>query len=169
MNSVHIRLFYFFSIHFNVILPYTPKNAMVRERTIPTERPPLVGEVIANFLRVEGATWSAWRIPTAAFSVFETGAATFLSSSSSVLLTRLSGPRSRPTTFFLLVPGIEPGPPDLQPRLWPLDHRGCPRIHLIPPDALFRSCFRIKTLHNLASHPSVLQTREIWTSSISPH
>jgi hypothetical protein len=26
----------------------------VRERTIPTERPPLVGEVIANFLRKEG-------------------------------------------------------------------------------------------------------------------
>jgi hypothetical protein len=32
----------------------------VRERTIPTERPPLVGEVIANFLWIEGATWSAW-------------------------------------------------------------------------------------------------------------
>jgi hypothetical protein len=73
----------------------------VRERTIPTERPPLVGNVIANFLRIEGATWSAWRIPTAVFSVFYTGAATFLSSSSSVVLTRLSGPRSRPTTFFL--------------------------------------------------------------------
>jgi hypothetical protein len=42
----------------------------VRERTIPTEWPPLVGEVIANFLRIEGATWSAWRIPTAIFSVF---------------------------------------------------------------------------------------------------
>jgi hypothetical protein len=26
----------------------------VRERTIPTEEPPLVGEVIANFLRIEG-------------------------------------------------------------------------------------------------------------------
>jgi hypothetical protein len=32
----------------------------VRERTIPTERPPFVGEVIDNFLRIEGATWSAW-------------------------------------------------------------------------------------------------------------
>jgi hypothetical protein len=36
------------------------------------------------------------------------------------VLTRLSGPRSRPTTVFLffflenlIVPGIEPGPPDL--------------------------------------------------------
>jgi hypothetical protein len=52
---------------------FSEYNSMVwvRERTIPTERPPLVGEVIANFcVRIEGATWSAWRIPTAVFSVF---------------------------------------------------------------------------------------------------
>jgi hypothetical protein len=66
-----------------------------------------------QLLGIKGATWSALQIPTAVFSVFYTGAATFLSSSSSVVLTRLSGPRSRPTTFFLVVPGIEPGPPDL--------------------------------------------------------
>jgi hypothetical protein len=32
------------------------KNSMasVRKRTIPTERPPLVSEVSANFLRIEG-------------------------------------------------------------------------------------------------------------------
>jgi hypothetical protein len=29
----------------------------VRERTILTERPPLVGEVIANFLRIEEAQY----------------------------------------------------------------------------------------------------------------
>jgi hypothetical protein len=46
-----------------------------------------------QLLRIEGATWSA------VFSVFQTGAATFLSSSSSVVLTRLSGLRSRHTTF----------------------------------------------------------------------
>jgi hypothetical protein len=47
-------------------------NSMVwvRERTIPTERPPIFDEVIANFLRIEGATWSPLRIPTAVFSVF---------------------------------------------------------------------------------------------------
>jgi hypothetical protein len=44
------------------VTTYTNKettNSMVRvhERTIPTERPPLVGEVIANFLD-KGATWS---------------------------------------------------------------------------------------------------------------
>jgi hypothetical protein len=39
--------------------------AVVRKRTIPTERPPLVGEVSANLLWVEGVAWSAQRIPTA--------------------------------------------------------------------------------------------------------
>jgi hypothetical protein len=36
-----------------------------------------------------------------------------LSSSSSVVLTRLSGPVPDPLLFFLVVQGIEPGPPDL--------------------------------------------------------
>jgi hypothetical protein len=45
-------------------LSFRPKlklNSMVlvRERTIPTEQPPLIGEVIANFLGMEVATWSA--------------------------------------------------------------------------------------------------------------
>jgi hypothetical protein len=44
--------------------------AWVRKRTIPTKRPPLVGEVSAKFLQIEGTTWSAWRIPTAIFSAF---------------------------------------------------------------------------------------------------
>jgi hypothetical protein len=35
----------------------------VRERTTPTERSPLVGEISANFLQLEGAAWSAWRTP----------------------------------------------------------------------------------------------------------
>jgi hypothetical protein len=43
---------------------------LVRKRTITTERPPLVGEVSANFLRIEGVAWSAQRIPTAVISVF---------------------------------------------------------------------------------------------------
>jgi hypothetical protein len=40
------------------------KNSMasVRKRTIPTEHPPLVSEVSANFLRIEGAIWSAWHV-----------------------------------------------------------------------------------------------------------
>jgi hypothetical protein len=39
--------------------------ALVRKRTIPTKLPPLVSEVSANVLRVEGVQWSAQRIPTA--------------------------------------------------------------------------------------------------------
>jgi hypothetical protein len=35
-----------------------------------TERSQFVAEVSANFLQIEGATWSAWRIPTAVFSAF---------------------------------------------------------------------------------------------------
>jgi hypothetical protein len=47
-------------------LPYNNNSvALAHERTIPTERPPLVGEVSANFLRKEGVAWSARRIPTA--------------------------------------------------------------------------------------------------------
>jgi hypothetical protein len=50
-------------------------------------------------LRIEGATWSAWRIPTAVFSVFQTGASTFLSSSSSAVLMRVD-PVPDPLLFF---------------------------------------------------------------------
>jgi hypothetical protein len=37
--------------------------ALVRERTIPTERPPLGGEVSANFGGQRGIAWSVRRIP----------------------------------------------------------------------------------------------------------
>jgi hypothetical protein len=39
--------------------------ALVGKRIITTERPPLVGEVSAKFLPIEGVAWSAHRIPTA--------------------------------------------------------------------------------------------------------
>jgi hypothetical protein len=113
--------------HLQVDGKYAKKNSMVwvRERTIPTERPPLVNEVIANFLRIEGATWSAWRIPTAVFSVFQTGAAIFLSSSSSVALTRLSEPRSRHTVFFSgIAENRTRASGSVAKNFWPLDHRG---------------------------------------------
>jgi hypothetical protein len=53
-----------------VIIQITNSVALVRKRALPTERPPLVGEVSANFLRVEDVAWSRQRIPTAVFSVF---------------------------------------------------------------------------------------------------
>jgi hypothetical protein len=48
------------------------KNSVVsvRERTVQTERQPLIGEVSSNFLRIEGGKWSTSRIPTAVFSAF---------------------------------------------------------------------------------------------------
>ena len=53
--------------------------ALVRERTIPTERPPLVGEVSANFLRIEGCHVVSATSPHGRQSLFsEPGAATFL-------------------------------------------------------------------------------------------
>jgi hypothetical protein len=41
----------------------TNSVALVRERTIPTELPPLVGEVSANFCGQRGVAWSVRRIP----------------------------------------------------------------------------------------------------------
>jgi hypothetical protein len=43
--------------------------ALVRERSIPTERPSLVGARV-NVLRIEGVAWSAQRIPTVYFFCF---------------------------------------------------------------------------------------------------
>jgi hypothetical protein len=74
--------------------------------------------------------------PRPLISVFYTGAATVLSSNSSIILTRLSGPRSRPTTsqkiwwthYFpenLVVPRIETGTYGSVARnSWTLDHKG---------------------------------------------
>jgi hypothetical protein len=39
--------------------------APVRDRTIPIERPPRVGEVSANLLRIDGVAWSEQQITTA--------------------------------------------------------------------------------------------------------
>src|SRR5215472_1891076 len=86
--------------------------AVVRKRTIPTERPPPVGEVSANFCGQRGVTWSAQRVPTAVNLCFlDLEPLLFYSSSSSIDLMRLSGPCSRPTATQknLVVPGIEPG------------------------------------------------------------
>jgi hypothetical protein len=48
----------------NLIIAKTKNSVtLVRERTTPTKRPPLVGKVSANFLRIKGVAWSAQRIP----------------------------------------------------------------------------------------------------------
>jgi hypothetical protein len=81
-----------------VTIKKKPSRALARQRTMPTKRPPLVGEVSASFSGQRVSRGQRNESPRPLISVFKTGAATFLSSSSSVILTRLSGPRSRPTT-----------------------------------------------------------------------
>jgi hypothetical protein len=70
--------------------------ALVRKRTIATQELPFVSEVNANFCgcRVMSAT-----DPTAVnLGFLDPQPLSFYSSTSSVILTRLSGPHSRPTT-----------------------------------------------------------------------
>jgi hypothetical protein len=75
----------------------------VRERTIPTDRPPLVGEAIANFLRKvpRGQRDGSLR-PYSRFSGQEP---LLFYQVAPQLYKRLSGPRSRRTTLFLVVQG----------------------------------------------------------------
>jgi hypothetical protein len=94
----------------------------VSERTIPTKRPPLVCEVGANSVPL-GQRDSSLR----SYSRFSRPEPLlFLSSSSSVVLKKLSGPRSKPTTSQKIWQRRESNP-DLwicSQELWPLDHRG---------------------------------------------
>jgi hypothetical protein len=71
-NSLQINTFELWVIGDLLSIKWTGKTKqkttpwpVVRKRTIQTERPPLVGEVSANFWRKEGVSWSAHRIPTA--------------------------------------------------------------------------------------------------------
>jgi hypothetical protein len=83
----------------------------LREWTINTKRLPLVGKVSANFCWPHGQRDRSLR-PYSRIPRPEP--LLFLSSSSSVVLTRLSGPRSRPEKN-LVTTGIEPKPLDLYP------------------------------------------------------
>jgi hypothetical protein len=94
----------------------TNSVALVRKWTIPTEWPPLVGEGSAN-LRIVGVAWS---VQYSRFSRQEP--LLFLPSSSSVVLTRLNGPHSRPTTSQKIWYGIELG--SSVPVARNSDHRG---------------------------------------------
>jgi hypothetical protein len=99
---------------------------LVRERTIQTERPPLVGEVTANFC--------GWWVPHGQrdgslrpySGISRPESLLFLPSSFSIVLTRLRGPRFRPTTSQKMWLSREwnPGLWICSQELWPLDHRG---------------------------------------------
>src|SRR5215469_15409382 len=89
--------------------------ALVRERTIPTERPPPVSEVVPTFADRGVSRGQRNGSPPAVNLCFVDRSRYFFYSSSSSVnlqrLTRLSGPRSRPTTTQknLVAPGIETG------------------------------------------------------------
>jgi hypothetical protein len=87
--------------------------ALVRERTVPTERLPIVGEVIANFC--------GYKVPRGqrdgsvqAFSRFSRQEPLLFYQVAPQLYSRgRVDPVSDPLLLFLVVPGIEPGLPDL--------------------------------------------------------
>jgi hypothetical protein len=97
-----------------VIIINNNSVASVRKRTIPTERPPLVGEVSSSFLR--------WRVsrdqrngsPRPYSRISKQELLLLFPSSSSIVFTRLRGPRS--SHYFAenpVAPGTEPGPLEL--------------------------------------------------------
>jgi hypothetical protein len=88
----------------------------VRERTIPTERPPLVGEAIANFCgqRVPHGQRDGSLRPYSLFSRQEL--LRFYQVAPQLYSRGWVDPVPDPLLFFLVVPRIEPGPPDLLPR-----------------------------------------------------
>jgi hypothetical protein len=104
----------------------TNSVAWVCERTIPTERPPLLGEVSANFLciRVPLGQRDGSLRPYSRLSRPEP--LLFLSSSSSVVLSRQSRPHSRATTSqnSWWCRGSNAGLCICSQEPWLLDHRG---------------------------------------------
>jgi hypothetical protein len=73
--------------------------ALVRERTIPTERQPLLGEVSANFCRQRVSRGQRDGSPQPYSHLSRPKPLLFLPTSSSNVHTSLGEPRSRPTTF----------------------------------------------------------------------
>jgi hypothetical protein len=65
-----------------------------------------------QLLRIKGATWSAWRIPTAVFSFSRQEPLLFYQVAPQLYSRGWVDTVPDPLLFFV-VPGIEPGPPDL--------------------------------------------------------
>jgi hypothetical protein len=88
---------------------------LVRERTIPTERPPLVGEVIANFFAGRGCHVVSMTDPYGLIFGF-LDRSRYFSFKQFLSCTHEAEWTPFQTHYFsgnLAVPGIEPGPPDL--------------------------------------------------------
>jgi hypothetical protein len=71
---------------------------LVRKRTIPTEPPQPAGEVSVNLTDRECGVVSATDLHGRNLGFLDPEPLLFHSSSSTIILTRLSGPRSRPNT-----------------------------------------------------------------------
>jgi hypothetical protein len=85
----------------------------VRERTIPTELPPHVGEVITNF-RGQSVPRGQRDVSLRPYSRFSRQEPLlFYPVAPELCLRGLVDRVPDPLIFFLIVPGIEPGPPDL--------------------------------------------------------
>jgi hypothetical protein len=72
----------------------------VRERTVPTERPPLVGEVIANLCGQKVPRGQRDGSPGRISRFSRQEPLLFYQVAPQFVLTKLSAPRSKPTTFF---------------------------------------------------------------------
>jgi hypothetical protein len=104
----------------------TKNNSMVwaRERTIPTERPPLVGEVIAKFLGIEGARGQrdGSLHPYSRFSIQQP--LLFYQVAPQLYLRGWVDPVSDPLFFFWLNWESNPGLRICSQELWPVGHSG---------------------------------------------
>jgi hypothetical protein len=124
----------------------------VRERTIPTERQPLVGEVIANFCgqRVPRGERDGSLLPYSRF--FRQEPLLFYQVAPQLYSGGWVDPVSDPLLFFLVVPGIETGTPWIcSQELWPLDHRGGQN----------------SSSHRTMQYLSLVNTLTTWTSIIT--
>jgi hypothetical protein len=95
-----------------------PSWPLARRRTIPTERPPLVGEIQCQLLWIEGCRVVSAVDPLGSLISVFYGVATFLSSSSSFILTRAEWTPFQTHCYSenLVSPVIEPGTSGLAAR-----------------------------------------------------
>jgi hypothetical protein len=114
-GGAHVEVYWFLNWSWSVVSLIKKLNSMVwvREWTIPTERPPLVSEVITNIYgwRVLRGQRDGFLWPYSRFSRQEP--LLFYQVAPQLYSRGWVDPVSDPLLFFLVVSGIEPGPPYL--------------------------------------------------------
>jgi hypothetical protein len=119
--STHVTICFLPVVMFPSLKPIKKQTPcpLVRKRIVPTERPLLIDEIWCQLLWIEWCRVVSAADPLRSFiSVFYTGAATFLSSSSSFALTRAEWTpfQTHCCSENLTAPGIEPGTSTLADR-----------------------------------------------------